>query len=81
MQILGLLGMYIDAVVVEVMIFFYFYSDLLWPYCGMLLQTFQNNGKSNEKFIHNQASSFRNSLMGYLIGPSSHDHALAKPHA
>ena len=47
----------------------------------MLLQTFQNNGKSDEKFIHNQASSFRNSLMGYLIGPSSHDHALAKPHA
>ena len=34
MQILGLLGMYFDAVVVvEVTTFCYFYSDLLWPYC------------------------------------------------
>ena len=32
MQILGLLGMYFDAVVVEVETFFYFYSDCLWPY-------------------------------------------------
>ena len=34
MQILGLfLGMYFDAVVVEVKTF-YFYSDWLWPYCA-----------------------------------------------
>ena len=30
MQILGLLGMYFDAVVIEVKTFF---SDWLWPYC------------------------------------------------
>ena len=33
MQILGLLGMYFDAVVVEVKKK-YFYSDRLRPYCG-----------------------------------------------
>ena len=32
-QILGLLGFYFDAVVVEVKTFFYFYSYWLWPYC------------------------------------------------
>ena len=31
-QILGLLGVYFDAEVVEVKTF-YFYSDWLWPYC------------------------------------------------
>ena len=31
-QILGLLGMYFDAVVVEVKTFL-LYSDWLWPYC------------------------------------------------
>ena len=31
-QILGLLGMYLDAVVVEFQTF-YFYSEWLWPYC------------------------------------------------
>ena len=35
MQILGLLGMYFDAVVVEVKTF-YFYSDWLWPYSAEL---------------------------------------------
>ena len=33
MQILGLLGMYFDAVVVEVEKYLLF-SDWLWPYCG-----------------------------------------------
>ena len=33
MQILGLLGMYFDAVVVFVMKFSL--SDWLWPYCGL----------------------------------------------
>ena len=34
MQILGLLGMYFDAVVVEVEKYLLFFSDWLWPYCG-----------------------------------------------
>ena len=34
MQILGLLGMYFDAVVVEVEKYLLF-SDWLWPYCGI----------------------------------------------
>jgi hypothetical protein len=33
MQILGLLGMYFDAVVVELRSL-YFFSDWLWPYCA-----------------------------------------------
>ena len=33
MQILGLLGMYFDAVVVEVEKYLLF-TDWLWPYCG-----------------------------------------------
>ena len=34
MQILGLQGMYFDAVVVEFKTFFYFDSNWLWPFCG-----------------------------------------------
>ena len=35
MQILGLLGMYFDAVVVEVEKFLLFFSNWLWPYCAL----------------------------------------------
>ena len=42
MQILGLLGMYFDAVVVEVKKI-YFYSDWLWPYC--VLSCVKTSGK------------------------------------
>ena len=37
MQILGLLGMYFDAVVVEVEKYLLF-SDWLWPYCAEWLE-------------------------------------------
>ena len=36
MQILGLLGIYFDAVIVEVEKYLLF-SDWLWPYCGSVL--------------------------------------------
>jgi len=54
MQFLGLLGMYFDAVVVEVEMC-YFFSDWLWPYCDksikVLNSCFGFLEKNKKKYI------------------------------
>ena len=46
MQILGLLGMYFDAVVVEVEMC-YFFSGWLRPYCGVVDKYLLRDNSSN----------------------------------